>query len=276
MAQHSRFSASGTDKWLSCSGMLTLIDKLDIKNRSSSYAIEGTKAHDLLDKLISEYIKNKLTFNQMINSLNQKTDNQEEVKALTYALERFYYYIDKNIFTWLASETRFNLSWIRSNMFGTGDICLATDIDHPESEIVIIDYKHGQGKFVDIFNEETQEANRQLKYYALGLAKMFDFKHKYVTIEIIQPRCVNDELHRSLTITMDELKKYIDQLGKGHDKVKEADADYDKMSLEKWSEKHLMTGNHCNNFCNVLPYCPKHYEKAIDIAKKAFANIEVE
>jgi hypothetical protein len=183
---HSRFSASGSERWLNCAASVEL--EKDCPNVSSSFADEGTKAHEILERfllsdnwpaLIREYEMDFLTPPEMLTYVLMSA---KKIKALAQGKLLL---VEKKIFN----------TFIHEDMFGTCDVIIP---DHGK-KLHIIDFKYGMGHVV------KPQQNTQLIQYALGAAESYDWKFSKVEMSIIQPR-VGKNWFSTWVIDMTELK----------------------------------------------------------------------
>lgn len=272
--KHAEFSASGSDRWLNCPGSIRLARVLP-RSKSSIYALQGTAAHAVGESCLhnnvyradfrkgqyvdiameepkffvsSEPIENPpattfLIDQDMIDAVNVYLEFVEELKVEMPDAET-------------EIEARLDLSWVRPNMFGTGDFIIANWMD----VLHIVDYKHGKGVGVEAYN------NSQMKYYALGAAKRYNFEFETVRMTIVQPRYYHaDGPIRTHEMSMAELRLFEKELADGYDRAIKDDS-------------MLNAGDWCK-FCpalGILPGQPGHCEaswiKAQEVAKSDFTN----
>lgn len=189
MAIHAKLSASGSERWLRCTGSIKAEE--GIADKSSSFAEEGTAAHELaemalnLNEPTSMFIDTKL-----LDSGWLVTEEMADYVQL---------YVDyvKSLNGVQLYEQRVDFSeWVNEG-FGTSD---AIVIDG--TTLHVCDLKFGKGVRVDA------EGNTQGKLYALGAYS--DYGNIYpienVVIHIIQPRLDNISVSELISIT--ELLKF--------------------------------------------------------------------
>lgn len=154
-------------------------------------------------------------------------------------------------------EARFDLTFVRPNMFGTGDFML---YDWVLRKLIIVDYKHGKGVPVEV------EDNPQLKYYGLGGAHEVDYEVDSVDLIVVQPRCPHEDGPvRTYSLTIAELRKFEKELAEGYDRAEEPDS-------------MLSPGEHCK-FCPALGVpglCTASEEKVMEVARNDFAMMPIE
>ena len=295
---HAKLSASGTKRWMACSGAPTLIDNLPASFHppQSEFAALGTAAHSLVEECLNAGLDDSRLYSgywvgrdgviakqkrdpdafEVTHDMMDAVDVmlsvvREEAKRLGSAVE-------------MRTEFRFDLSWLRPDMFGTNDVSLSLFLD----ELVVIDYKHGQGVSVEVsypvegsVDLQTGElgpaeirGNTQLMYYALGAAHAYGFTHETITLIIVQPRCPHPKGGvRRFTCTMKELLEFKDQLAAAVDRATTAGEDYLTAPGLAWETKYLKAGEHCrSSFCVKLATCPAVQRLAEKEAQADFAE----
>ena len=188
MTAHAKLSASGSARWLSCTGSVKAESALP--NTTTPYAMEGTAAHELADMCLSDGLSPHDYINQHIAGVpvdEEMADHVASYVAYVKSFSGIHFY-----------EVRVDFSeWI-PNGFGTSD---AIVIDEKLKTVHVIDLKYGKGLPVDADN------NSQGMLYALGVlsqyAWIYDITH--VVIHIYQPRIKN---YSSWSITATELLKW--------------------------------------------------------------------
>lgn len=190
---HSKFSASGSERWLNCAASVELEETMPKEaNHDSFWSLEGTAAHELLeDYLMAEIwadVETKYEF-------DLRVDENMKRHCRGTAIQ-----IKKMAKLWGARvlvEKRIYNTFIHEEMFGTCDVIIPVygDVLH------IIDFKYGSGHIVD------PTRNTQLIQYALGVAESYDWKFKNVSMHIMQPRA-GKKWHKQWSCTIEELKNY--------------------------------------------------------------------
>lgn len=191
--KHSFFGASSSERWIACPASVSLCAKVP-KPESSSFANEGTAAHELAEKSL---ITRRMPINFYGETISvHGTDyvvDTEMMEAVTLYVNEVLKVASKkhnpSIRDPYHVETKFNLKWFsgRSDMYGTCDACVP---DTANRTIHVFDLKYGAGKPV------YAENNSQLMYYALGiLGKFGEFEDgrclnfDNAVLHIVQPRC---------------------------------------------------------------------------------------
>jgi hypothetical protein len=285
---HAKLSASQTKRWMTCSGSTLLIDNLPPLFRSpqSEFAALGTAAHSLVEECINLGQANCRTYKgywvsrdgsihrskRDPNAFEVDFDMMDAVDTMLRVVREEAERLGPS--AEMRNEFKFDLSWLRPDMFGTNDVSISLFLD----ELVVIDYKHGQGVPVEVSykDEDTQKVvgNSQLMYYALGAAHRYDFTHEKITLIIVQPRCPHPHGGvRRFTCSMQELLEFKDKLAVAADRVYEANDSYGAMQTQPWELKYLKAGDHCkSSFCANLATCPALYRLAQEEAMADFAE----
>jgi hypothetical protein len=175
---HSEVGASGAHRWMKCPGSVAL--SRGMPNPSSPFAEEGTRAHELGEKILlgasilpptSEDAKEMLAYTHVYTNFVLGELNRCQAKqASTIPLQ---------------VEEEISLTSIDERMFGTVD---AMFYCASEGTLYVFDLKYGKGIEVDV------EDNPQLMYYALaGWTTCFASK---VILTIVQPRTDGQAIKR--------------------------------------------------------------------------------
>ena len=183
---HSRFGASSAYRWITCPASVALCEKVPHK-ASSSYADEGTAAHELAEmaltkmRLPNAFIGEGIVVNDTVFVVDEEMAKHVTVyvrEILKVASRRN----NPGLVDSVRVETQFDLDWIgRTGMWGTCDASLA---DTAHRKLHVFDLKYGAG--VPVYAEN----NWQLMYYALGILGQEGVdKFDTVRLVIVQPRC---------------------------------------------------------------------------------------
>jgi hypothetical protein len=169
-AAHSKIGASSAYRWMACPGSVAL--SANIENKSSSFADEGTRAHELAEKCLAAGRRadsrdfSPTVDREMVDAVNTYIDAvNAELEAVGGTL-------------WV--EQRFQLRHVDEDCFGTSD---AVIYSHSKSLLHIFDLKYGKGVPVSPIE------NPQALYYALGAFTTLNQPVDTVKITIVQPRC---------------------------------------------------------------------------------------
>lgn len=242
---HSPLGASTYKRWKNCPGSVALCKTMPA-SPPSSYAAEGTKAHEIA----ALYLEN--LFRTGRDCLNAITEMEEH--CLEYA---------RTIFNdghglgprgyWI--EHRFDLSHIHPGMFGTADAV----VYYPAfGRLMVYDFKYGAGVPVEIV-DENGNGNEQLLYYALGALETLNLKVQEVEIVIVQPRCPHPK--GSIRRLRLDVSTFIDFAADLKDAAERTES----------SETVYVPGDHCR-WCPAAGVCPSLHSKAVTVAKHEFSR----
>lgn len=297
---HAKLSASQTKRWMTCPGSMRLIDDMprNMRPPQSQFAALGTAAHTLGEVCLQARRPDSRDYLgywiHASGEMQKRTPDPQEVERgewfqvdhdMTDAVDTYLRVVYEELERLgpeaeLSVERKFDLSWVRPDMFGTNDASISLFLD----ELVVVDYKHGQGVPVEVsyFDPKVgkEVGNSQLAYYGLGAAKAYDFTHERVTLIVVQPRCPHPKGGvRRFTMTMAELLEFRDRLAAAADVVVEAHGSYPSDPQEQldWEARYLTAGEHCKSaFCPKLATCPAVYRLAESEAMADFTDDPVE
>lgn len=236
MTTHSRIGASSMFRWKNCPGSVRL--SAGIHSKSSEYAAEGTAAHDLAERCLTERV-----------NPGALSDNREMGDAVDvylthiYELEAVAGEGDRLV------EHKFHLKDIHEDLFGTADYVYYA---RKTRTLYVRDYKHGAGVAVEVPN------NSQLLYYATGaLLSNPDWRPTIVDVGVVQPRCPHEDGPvRSVRMPIVDLLEFIDELTAAVKRVDEPDAPCNPGDWCRW--------------CPAAGLCPALRDKCVEAAKAEF------
>lgn len=244
--KHALLSASSACRWLYCTPSARLEEK--IADTDSTYAKEGTLAHEIAEKKLNKYFNGidfdleTLKRDPLYNpEMNGYTDIYVEyIKQKVYELANSY--VAK---PYIALEKQVSYDNYAYGGFGTAD-CILIGGDN----LYIIDFKYGKGV------EVSAEANPQLKLYALGAINMYGFIYSITKINlvIIQPRINN----------ISEWGTSKNDLLRWGENIVKPQAQKANLGIGE-----LVAGEHCK-FCRIKSTCNGRKDYALEAAKKAF------
>lgn len=184
VGSHALLGASSAHRWLICPPIARLEEQF--KDRGSSFAEEGTAAHELAELALAKRFKLMATRSvntklKKFRSENSYYDQSMEDYVEAYCdlvEERVNHYQDAVVE--LEQKVDFT-KWVPEG-FGTSDVVVLAD-----NTIEIIDLKYGKGVPVDAY------LNPQLMLYALGAVDKYDIIYEFETVRmtIVQPRLDN-------------------------------------------------------------------------------------
>lgn len=239
---HAKFSASGSDRWLKCPGSIRLSEGVP-ESRSSGAALEGTKAHAVLEYMINRREKRGraaqdlktegVTFrgpeNQPVTEDVPRSMIVHAEMALDYLESRLKEFPGSE----LKAETRCALPVSEPGQFGTADAVIT---DH-FGRLIVVDYKYGHRPVSPV-------SNSQMIYYALAVAHQYDYNFKDVELVILQPRAqVDGEWIRPWVTSVEHLIEWQEKFESG-------------IQLAKSELPPLKPGDHCG-YCPAAFKCPE-------------------
>lgn len=232
--KHSKFSASGAERWFNCPGSVALSEGMP--DKPSSWAEEGTKAHEVLEKILTGV------------HVNRREAPREMIIHGTQAAGFMRHLRNQHPGSELLVETRVVLDFIHPEMFGTYDGAV---VDH-YGTLHVFDYKYGAGHSV------SPKENLQMIFYGIGLAHKYQWNFQNVRLWIIQPRVrgYDGPVYWELNIPALKEWSYIFQTKVNH--------------VERYP-RELKEGSWCH-WCKAKSVCPLKNEKKLDEAKTIFSN----
>jgi len=126
MAEHAKLSASAADKWLSCPGALALEHIINEPDRGSSFAQEGTAAHEVLNWALSKNVEPGDFLGDTV-TVDAGTPQEAEIEVtqeMVDAVEVVTDYVRRLRARSAFYEKRVDYSHIAPEGFGTTDIAL--------------------------------------------------------------------------------------------------------------------------------------------------------
>ena len=234
MATHAKLSASGSARWLNCTGSVKA--EQSFKDSSSPAAEYGTCAHELADIVLS-------TGKDIDSFLGQTLNDAPSVKVDHEMIDNVQGYVNyvQSFGGEQFYEVRLDYSHLVPNGFGTSDAVVIVD-----NVIHVIDLKMGKGVVVDAEN------NTQGMLYALGAVEEYGYLYDFdkVVIHIYQPRVSNFSTWELSILDLTLFGEYVT-----------------KQAIEALSDDAPRTpGDKQCQWCKAKATCPallKHAEKTI-------------
>ena len=241
---HAVLSASSSHRWLHCPPSIRLCEKY--ADKSSSYAAEGTDAHELCEFRLKELLGIKAE--NPIENLSYYNEEMEDCANgyAGYVLELVEETKQNCKDPIILIEQRVDFSrWVVDG-FGTADCVIVGD-----ETLRIVDYKHGLGV------EVSAENNPQMMCYALGALELFDYIYdiEKVSMTIYQPRRDNISTYE---MSKNELFAWADETLKP------------TAELAYKGEGEFNCGDWCG-FCKAKYECRKRAEVNLELAKYEFS-----
>lgn len=234
---HSPIGASSMSRWSKCPGSIRL--SRDLPKTTSSYAEEGTLAHDVAARALMLPIVDCIS----------GVDPEMEKHVLSYCN----FVTDELGMGRLYVEKSFDLSEdLYPGLYGTSD---AVIWDKETRVLKVIDFKYGAGVAVEVTD------NLQLMYYALGAMMTLNLPAEIVEIIIHQPRAFHpDGPVRRQKMTALAIRDFAEELVEAAKRTEDPNAP-------------LIPGDQCR-FCPASGVCPKLHEKALALAQDDFGAVE--
>jgi hypothetical protein len=190
MSKHALLSPSAAHRWLNCPPSARLCE--DIADQTSTYAEEGSQAHELCEYKLKKFLGGKAkdprpNLSYFDQTMEDATDDY--LNFCTAEFERLKAHGEP----FMAVEQRVHYEEYVPEGSGSADCVIIGD-----GEMVVCDFKYGAGIAV------SAEDNPQLRLYALGCLLAFDALYDIETVKmcIIQPR--RDNISTAV-ISKDEL-----------------------------------------------------------------------
>jgi hypothetical protein len=244
--KHSKYSASGADRWEACPGSVELSEGQP--DKSSPWAIEGTEAHEILEQIMIASVAAR-AHRVLSPKFSGKVD-REMITHGTHAANIILGEWGKHPGSDILVETRITLDWIHPEMFGTFDGAVVD----PFGTLNVYDFKYGQGHAV------SASENMQMAFYAIGLAHKYHWNFKRIRMWIIQPRIKGYDGPTFWEVPTMELKtKWVDRLRKAVERVEAEPNTY-------------IEGGHCH-WCKAKKVCPLKIDAKNEKAKTIFTPI---
>lgn len=254
---HALLSASGASRWLNCTPSAKLEDVYGEKI-TSSYAAEGTLAHELSELYIKHDVLNSISdeeFNAKFEDIMSNELFSDEMLEMVpvyvdYCTSEYVAARQDNIYATLEIEQKVDLREFVPESFGTADCIIIND-----NVMEVIDLKYGKG--VPVYAQH----NKQGMLYALGALKKYDtlYDIEVVKITIVQPRINNIS---TWEISVDELLDWANNMLKP------------RAEMAFRGEGELAVGDWCK-FCSVKNRCRALYEEQLKLAKYEFQDPEL-
>ncbi len=234
--KHSKFSASGAERWFACPGSVALSEGLP--DKESRYAMEGTKAHEVLEAVLKRHRVTNVPREMLMHARNAAS-----------AIVGVWGEAQSHADTELLVETRIHLDFIHPEMFGTFDGAV---VEH-FGTLNVFDYKYGKYTVSPI-------GNLQMLFYGIGLAHKFDWNFKRARLWIIQPRATGYDGPTFSELSILELKAHVDDFERAVERVEKSPTTY-------------VEGKWCF-FCKARGICPLKTEGRNTKAMSVFGALK--
>lgn len=241
--EHSKFSPSAAHRILACTPSLLL--EQQFSNETSTFAEEGTVAHDLCEHKLKKALKmrsKKPVSKYDSDEMDEMTDAYVE-----YCLGLIEKAKENCKDLQILIEQKLHFSDYVEGGFGTGDLVVVGT-----GELQVIDFKYGKGVIV------SAENNPQMMLYALSALSLFDMLYDIdkISMVIVQPRVDNFSTYE---MSVDDLLKWAEEELKP------------KAELALKGEGEFCAGEHCR-FCRAKNQCRARAVKNLELLKYEFGD----
>jgi hypothetical protein len=245
--KHAKLSPSASHRWLVCPGSVAANANKPFEQ--SSYALEGTTAHALLELCLrlgdepTNYIGDVLDEGLM-------PIDDAMADGVGYALDYIKAYVADNpkahVYVEHSVAYGKQIGCEDDEAFGTSDVI----IDNYPKELVVLDYKHGIGITVSV------KKNSQLRLYSAGMRHQRGRYQRYRNV-VVQPRVPKRKPVQEASITDAELVKWLDT------EVRPV------VPIALAKDAPRVAGDHCR-YCVADGNCAAQYEAVQQAAAKEF------
>lgn len=262
---HSEWSASGFKRVMLCPGSKVL--EKGAPRSSSSYAAEGTAAHEVLEMCLVHGKPASAYLGRIIEADGFDIEVTEDmVENLQGVVDRVKAYAgdDGVIFPEQRLYYAEYLGLDREKAWGTGDVTIAKG-----KTLIIIDLKYGKGQWVDVVE------NPQLALYGLGAIAAYDGiveDFDEVMLVIDQPR-INPKPSEWTISKQGLLDWAANRATPAVRTAQTAEMTYSKTSAE-WRDTFLKPGEDQCKFCKGKAKCPKLLAEVADTIGVSAASPE--
>lgn len=234
---HSRFSASGSERWLNCAYSVGA-EELAPPSLGNFWSKEGTLAHEVLEALFNG--------GPLPDSFDVTAEMIHYCEKVVAKVKGIHKAFGGKIFI----EKRVWATFIHPDMFGTCDIFIVD----AQGTLHIIDFKYG-------VSPVRAERNTQLIQYALSVAESYNWEFDNIKMWIMQPRVGKTNWFNSWEITCKELQTYwLPLWEKGVARV------------EKGKGLKPFAGSWCH-WCRAAPSCPAKQANRVQKVVSVFESV---
>lgn len=188
---HSKFAASGAERWFQCSASVEASEGQP--DRETEWSREGTRAHKVLEKFMLASLK--------MQAFYMRPDRDHPPEMILHAIKagNFILKLGAKLQAEVLVETRIYLPFINKEMFGTFDGAV---LDH-FGTLHVFDFKYGAGHAV------SAKENLQMIFYGIGLAHKYHWNFARVRLWVIQPRIKGYDGPTFWDVPIEVLKAYV-------------------------------------------------------------------
>ena len=256
--KHSKFSASGAERWFKCPGSVALSE--GVEDKSNKWAEEGTRAHEILEAIMRielsgncgatiEEFQHVLQFDKSLGFTFKQ--HQEMLyhagKTAEFILKR-----GRKKDAVVLVETRIPLDFIHPEAFGTFDGAVLEYF----GTLDVVDFKYGARHIVSPIK------NLQMIFYGMALAHKYEWNFERVRLWIDQPRGEGYDGAVFWELSIDELKAWVDVF---EDRVLNVELNPDEYIEGSWC-----------HWCKAKKLCPLKREKKLAEAQSIFSQSPID
>lgn len=256
---HRRYSPSQSERFLNCPGSVALLERVPARIESE-YAIEGTKAHEVLDVALKNGVRRAIDAHRDYSSLCMEDFGSDFYHSIQVTLNYIYGLLDDYPDAVLFTEAHVNPPLPSAPGEGAGYCDVAIYIPSIAT-LFVIDFKHGSGV------SKAAKGNTQCLQYAGGFLFEDNPKIDPATVDkvvavIVQPRAFHVEgTIREHELTPYEVYEYLDRLDEGVRECQKPNA-------------ALVPGEDQCRFCDARTMCPAREAMGLQNAvSTTFKNI---
>ena len=288
LEQHHRYSASGSEGWMTCAGKIAMEE--GIPDKYSPYADEGSAAHFLASECLLNKVDADTYLDRTIVCYNQDSKAYQAFtnmelglvlpEGATYSSEwvvdidmsaYVQKYVDriwqdsKGGTLFVEQRVEFGEYIGDPGAFGTADAIILSNDD---KTVKIRDLKYG-------FKPVSAVDNKQMMLYALGVLYSFDYLIdpevvEFIDMAIIQPRTNSPD--ESWVIATVELFAFADEARAAIARAEEAYTrlnDHDWMgdnpgTMEEWAGMYLTPSEKGCQWCKAKGKCPALAKESVN------------
>lgn len=246
MSAHSLNGPSSFSRRIGCPGSANM--EKDIPSTSTSYADEGTAAHELGETCLikgdnpSDYIGEVITVQKDDSPARSFTVDADMIDAVQIHIDHCRPLMGRHMV-----EHKFELPFLGKGQKGTSDFTALHD-----GILHVVDYKHGKG--------ETVEATGNVQGLCYGLGASKEFQHDNwhtLRITIVQPRAYHEDGPvRSWDVPRDEMFDYMLNFAAAAKATEDPNA---PLKVGKWCR-----------FCKAKVRCPEQLKNAQEAMEMDF------
>lgn len=262
---HSEWSASGFKRIMLCPGSKAL--EKGAPRSSSSYAAEGTAAHEVLEMCLVNGKQAAAYQGRIIQADGFDIEVTEDmVENIQGVVDRVKQYAGEDG-TVFAEQRLYYAEYLgvdRDKGWGTGDVTIAKG-----NKLIVSDLKYGRGQWVDVVE------NPQLMLYGLGAVAAWDGiveDFEEVQLVIDQPR-INSKPSEWTISKVDLVKWGTTEAAQAVRTAQTAEQTY-KAGDATWRDTFLKPGEEQCKFCKAKAKCPKLLAEVADTTGMSAASPE--